>query len=130
MYCDIFWDQITNNNQLILILLNKIFDLDLILSISFINAASGQTLHHDSERRTTWAESPAPKAIDDEGRVIFMLFTAPLSRSCGFSFVGSFWSAPSPLQLSEVNLNCDDIFIKFKASTQQGTDSEIGWAFL
>ena len=36
----------------------------------------------------------------------------------------------TPLKLSEVNLNCDDIFIMFKDSTQQGADGSISWAFL
>ena len=35
-----------------------------------------------------------------------------------------------PLKLSEVILNCDDIFIMFKASTQQGADWSISWAFV
>ena len=33
-------------------------------------------------------------------------------------------------KLSEVNLNCDDIFIMFKASTQQGAGRPICWGFV
>ena len=33
-------------------------------------------------------------------------------------------------KLSEVNLSCDDIFIIIKASTQQGANRLIGWAFV
>ena len=36
----------------------------------------------------------------------------------------------TPLKLSVVNLNCDDIFIMFKASTHQGADWFIGWTFV
>ena len=36
----------------------------------------------------------------------------------------------NPLKLSEVNLSCGDIFVIIKASTQQGDNWLIGWAFV
>ena len=36
----------------------------------------------------------------------------------------------NPFKLSVVNLYGDDIFIMFKASTQQGADWSISWAFV
>ena len=36
----------------------------------------------------------------------------------------------NPLKLWVVNLNCDDIFIMFKATTQQGADCSFSWAFV
>ena len=52
-----------------------------------------------------------------------MLVTLPLERPCGFSLLDAFSLVQKPpLELSEVNLSCGDIFIIIKAITQEGAN--------
>ena len=70
--------------------------------------------------------------------VAFMCNVYILQKTCrwegsvGFRFLGPLARFRNPLKLSEVNLSCGDtcIFIIIKASTQQGANCLIGWAFV
>ena len=61
---------------------------------------------------------------------LFMLWTLPLERQCGFSFLEASSLVQNPLKLTVVSLSCGDILIIIKASTQQGANWLIGWALV
>ena len=59
-----------------------------------------------------------------------MPWTHPLEWQCGFAFLEASNPVKKNLKLPEVNLSYDDIFIVFNASTQQGANWLIDWAFV